>query len=223
MGTERYVPNHKYLYTFFTLLILLTLYAKRSTEFWYQIFSNSAQYMIGFIFLLATIGKFLAPEFLNGSFFEYTVLTDDRFFGFTQSIGGIAKDNLWEGYYDFISLTNTNLANTEVVLPSSNKVEVLASFLTYWTIFIEGSIALTFLVKGNSIIGRFRNWVLLLFIVTTYPIATVPGFAILLSLLAFITVKNDYTDNRWQLVYLVIFLLLPIVRLPFIKLIETLF
>lgn len=221
-GTERYVPNHKYLYAFYTLLIVLILYAKKQTSDWYSIFSASVQYMIGFIFLFATIGKFLAPEFLDGSFFEFTALTDDRLFGFTESLAQVENTNLWNGYYEFMNLIKSDNSAEVVQLPSADRLHFLAMFLSYWTIFIEGSIALTFLVNGASFLGKLRNWMLLIFIITTYPIATVPGFAILLVITAFISVRNSYTNKFWSMIFLIIFFLVPIIKLPFLKLIEIL-
>lgn len=221
-GTERYVPNHKYLYFLFTLLIIITLYARKKSKEWFYIFKSSCQYMIGFIFLLATIGKFLAPEFLNGTFFKFTLLTDERFFNFTEIVGGIDKAKVWSTYHEFLDLKTTSNSLESIQLPDSNRLNILALYLSYWTILIEGAIALTFLVKESFVLSKYRNWVLLIFIVTTYPIATVPGFAILLALLAFISVRKTKSEKVWKLVYLITFMLIPLFKIPFMKIFETL-
>lgn len=222
MGTNRYVPNHKYLYVFYILLLCIIIYIKKSTNDWFEILKTSAQYMIGFVFLLATVGKFLAPEFLNGSFFEFTLLTDERFSGFTQSIVGIQNSDLNIGFEEFNKLLRSNSLSHEAQLPTSEKLHFISIFLSYWTILIEGSIAITFLSPAKSFGGKYRNWVLLIFIITTYPIATVPGFAILLTLLAFITSKSDTRPNVWSYVYIGIFIIIPIFKFPFLAALKIL-
>ncbi len=221
-GTSVYVPNHKYLYAFFNLIIVISLYAKKKTSDWFEIYKISAQYMIGFVFLLATIGKFLAPEFLNGSFFEFTLLTDPRFFGFTSLVGNIDDASLFIGLDEFSNMQSSNDINAVVQLQSPTNLQSLGLFLSYWTIFIEASIAITFLVKYNTFIGKYRNWVLLVFIITTYPIATVYGFAILLILLALITVSNVNNKITWQILFIIIFILVPLMRFPFFSLLKML-
>src|SRR5690606_27650974 len=74
-----YVPNHKHIFAYLTIAICITLFFSNTTNTIKHL-SFQAKYIIGLCFLFAVIGKFLAPEFLNGSFFEFTNTADPRFF-----------------------------------------------------------------------------------------------------------------------------------------------
>lgn len=223
LGLENYVPNHKYIYAYFSILIAVVLFVKDKSENYFSIFTESVRWIIGLVFLLATIGKFLAPEFLDGSFFYFTTLTDPRFYGFTSTVVGISQDSLWESYFLFDSLIHTSNPSTTVTLESNSFLVKVSYFLSYWTIFIEGMIGISFLLPLKTFVSKYREWFLIIFVFTTYPIATVPGFAIILANLAFIQSRKENKASFYSLFYLAIFLIIPIFRIPFLKVLELLF
>jgi hypothetical protein len=60
--------------------------------------------------------------------------------------------------------------------------------------------------------GRLRNWLLMLFITSTYPIATVIGFGWLLALMGL--AQCNRRKGRAALGYIVVFALMQIYLLP---------
>ena len=60
-----------------------------------------------------------------------------------------------------------------VELGGSERVALLACFLTWWTVLIEGLLGLLFLLPVSKKINTVRNVLLILFAVTTYSVAPV--------------------------------------------------
>ena len=209
------IPNHKHLYTYTLILVTIVLFVRSRRGDWSFLYTKSSRIIIGLCFLFATLGKFLAPEFLDSSFFEFYLLTDSRFFEFTTIIGGVNPNELYDIRAGYSILYTNDPYNYSTALYPSEWITFLSHFLTYWTILIEGSIALTFLSKEGSILYRFRNIFLLIFMVTTYPIATVPGFAMILAVLAFVQSYKDGKSTIFTYLFILIFILIPLSNLPF--------
>ncbi len=223
LGLQQYLPNHKYNFAFLVMAVTIALFARRAGEDWPKLLRKLSRWVIGFCFLYATIGKFLAPEFLDGSFFEFTCLTDERFHGMTSVLTGIGTTELYGGYQSFMQLLSTTDPSMQVSVLSNPMLKPSALFLAYWTIFIEGMIAITYLAPRGSWLNRQRELFLLAFIVTTYPIATVPGFATFLACAAFIQSFHKGKPTVYSLFYLFLFMAIPLFKLPFLRIFEMIF
>jgi hypothetical protein len=161
------------------------------------------------VFLLALVWKLTSHEFVDGGFFEFVLLTDNRFSTVAEGIGGLsvgasdvnaaAMANWWSPNY---------LANS-VQLESAPGIEPLAQAMTAWTLLIEGFIALTFLLPRGRRIGRFGESALLVFIATTYGLAPVVGFGWVLLLLGL--AQTSFSPRVAHLLYPVAFVSLQAV------------
>lgn len=222
-GLEQRIPNHKHLFVYVTILFFISSFYK-AKEFVY-LFKHGSRLIIGFVFLFATIGKFLAPEFLNGSFFEFTGLVDSRFSGFTAIVTSLSMSELVTMRESFQQLLNSNnISDLEIQLESTVWKENLSLFMAYWTIFIEGMIAVTFIISTKYKLSMFRDLFLIIFMITTYPIATVPGFAAILTVLAFAQSSLHKSELKYlSILYLCIFVLIPIFSFPFYRLYSFIF
>ena len=209
--------NHKYLQTYWCLALGLSRLPTADRT----MVSLNARWLIGLCFLFATFWKLFSSEFIDGAFFRFTLLTDPRFSGFADVIGGVPAD-----------VTAANLAALEqlrvpyddqslVQLEGSPRITPLALFLAYWTIAVEGSIAILFLLPERFRLSAMREVSLLLFMVSTYPVATVVGFGRLLALMGLAQTRNHLGVER--AVYFVCFLLMPLLRFPFVRAIRSLF
>jgi hypothetical protein len=216
-----YVPNHKHVFAYVILMITIGMFYKSKIDM-LSFIKNQSKYIIGLIFLFAVIGKLLAPEFLNGAFFEFTNITDPRFFGFTSQIGKVDFNLLKENEHHLAILLNTSNPDMNFILHSADKMTKLGIILSYWTIFIEGMIAISFCLPSRFLIAKYRNVFLVIFILTTYPIATVTGFAIILTTLGFIQSLNENKFSGYSWFYLMVYIMLPLNHFPFTRLL-TLF
>jgi hypothetical protein len=217
-----YVPNHKHIFAYLTIAICLTLFIS-NTSSGIKNLSLQAKYIIGLCFLFAVIGKFLAPEFLNGSFFEFTNTADPRFFGFTSFVGDVDMQSLLSNEANIIKLTSENNPNYIFQLNGVENLKTIGMLISYWTIFIEGMIAISFCLPNRFLVSKYRNVFLIAFIITTYPIATVAGFAIVLTTMGFIQSIKDNKLTNYSLFYLLVFIILPLIKIPFLRVLNMIF
>ncbi|MFY0714334.1 hypothetical protein J1D01_11690 [Seonamhaeicola sp. NFXS20] len=220
LDLQGYVPNHKHIFAYVILMVTLSLFFKnKSTTI--DFLKTQSKYIIGLCFLFAVIGKFLAPEFLNGSFFEFTNTSDPRFFGFSSIIGEIDMGLLKQNEQNFNALLNTTNPKESFILNGADKISSFGIIISYWTIFIEGMIAISFCLPKRFLLAKYRNVFLVTFILTTYPIATVTGFAIILTTLGFIQSLNKENQlSIFSWFYLLVFILMPLNYFPFTRLLS---
>jgi len=211
------IANHIHVYVFLMILGTLTVIVRSWNYDWKSFLGISAKWLIGMIFLLATVGKFLAPEFADGSFFEFIAFNDKRFEGFTSVLLGSQSEVLSGNRQVLDALLITNQPeNTVYNFKSTSLISSISLYMSYWTVIVEGLIALLFLLPDKLKLSKYRDITLLIFIITTYPIATVPGFAMSLLLLAFVQsyLKND-KSSIYTLLYLFIFLFISVFAFPY--------
>ena len=216
-----YVPNHKHIFAYTILAVTLSMFLKSKT-FPLDFLNNQARYIIGLCFLFATMGKFFAPEFLNGSFFDFTNTSDPRFFGFTSLFGDVDLSLLKANENNLKELINSSNPNHSIIINGADEISSFGMIISYWTIFIEGMIAISFCLPKRFLLSKYRNVFLVTFVLTTYPIATVTGFAIILTCLGFIQSLKNSKLTVYSWFYLIVFIILPLNYFPFTRLL-TLF
>ena len=165
--------------------------------------------------LFATVWKLLSVTYLDGTFFEYTLLLDGRFQYLTSMFGGLTDSQIAKNSASIDLLKNGYLfgiENNEFQIISSNNTQIIAQFITWWTIVIEASMAVLFLMPNNSSTEISRNVLLLIFIVTTYCIFTLVSFGWLLIILG----VSQCTSKRpyFIILYFVALILLLLYEIP---------
>jgi hypothetical protein len=218
LGTTVYLnwansDNHKYLFVYWTLALCAALTLPKAQQA--PALARASRWLIGLCMLLATIWKVISPDYLNGSFFEYTLLCDERFAGLAHQAAGLPlaelaanrelKGVVLEGQFRGQSLT-------EATLVTSPAVARVAQAMTWWTIGIEGLLAVLFLWPDNRRIAPLRNGALLIFAATTYVVAPVRGFGWILMLLGMAQCKDD--EHRTRLAYLAMLVVIQFYTLP---------
>jgi hypothetical protein len=205
--------NHKVLMALWSLAVLGAMAAKDEEGL-----RIAARWMIGLAFLFATVWKVIAPDFLNGAFIEFTLLTDNRFRGFTSWTTGfpsdldIANRESLSELSDSVRFGNDTGAQGKV-LNTFPAIQALAVCITWYTVLLEGAIAVTFLGSGRvAIFKRARNALCLMFLLTTYAVATVIGFGWLLALMGYTQCESHERQSR--LAFVAAFLLLQVFLVP---------
>jgi hypothetical protein len=205
------VINHKHMMAYLYLIWVVS--------FWWKpercrtiVLSVLARRLIAICFILAVYGKFSSPQFLNGSFMQQQMLWDGRLKDNTRLIFNLSKEQAAHNERVFAELYNKNIHHpVEAGLIIPKGLPQVAFGLSVWTIFIESLVALCFLSSRLTIFFRFRHLVLLAFIATTYPIATVPGFAMVLAVLGFMEAFSARQNKRvWTTCFAHTALLVPL-------------
>lgn len=170
-----------------------------------KILARSGRLLIGLVFALAFAWKLMTPDYLSGDFFEKTILTDSRFEQFAYRVCGLPTD-LHKKNDDFHDeLRSSDAVEESISLYATPQTRLISSFVTIWTLLIEGLIAFAFLV------GRPRQpagiFFLAVFCVSTYLVAPIIGFGATLMLMACATM--DATHRGWRTLALFLFGLFP--------------
>ena len=202
--------NHQYLIAYWCLALGLAASSADPA----RVRRISARLLVGAVFLLATTWKILSPDFVDGSFMRYTLLTDTRFTEVATLVGGVDPGDLTANRDAISALDDPKAALRPVRLRGTDRLDALAHALTWWTLLVEGSVAVAFLVPWRRL-GRYRDPLLITFVVTTYAIAPVVGFGWVLVCLGL--AQREPTRRMLPLAYLGAFLLVQVFTAPWVS------
>jgi hypothetical protein len=182
------VDNHIFLVNYWYLALGLSLLASDTA----RTLATNAALLIGIAFLFAVTWKLISPDFLSGDFFEFTLLTDERFETVAR-LGGVGAAEL---------AANRNLlgAGTVGSLTTGDGIRAMSAALTWAALVVESMVALTFLVPAWR---RARHVALVAFAVPTYLIVPVAGFGATLFVMASATATSDAVRRRWAAAFFV--------------------
>jgi hypothetical protein len=194
--------NHAYLLVWWCLAAALALAAADRER---QL-AAGARLLLGLTFALAVLWKaVLSPDFLDGTFFRVTLLTDPRFEALARLLGGLdaaAFEDLRAPLFvhvDGPAAASGGLAR----LPGG--LAIAADLLTLATLALEAALALAFLAPRGGWPARLSDPLLLLFCAGTYALAPVEGFGWLLLSMG---VAQSPPSLRLRLLYVAVFVLL---------------
>jgi hypothetical protein len=165
--------NHVFLFTYWCLALYLAL----TTDEPRTTLAASGRLLIGFSFAFAALWKVaLSTDFLDGTYFHYTFLTDSRFHDFSVIFGGMTSALDQANAIALAQLADPTGAVEAVRLQSTPMLVALARLSAWWTAAIETALAVAFLLPARLRIVRYRHAILLLFGCTTYLLAMVATF-----------------------------------------------
>jgi len=198
------IDNHKYLMTWWCLAIAFSFYLENHSK---NIHFNG-RVLIGLCFMFATFWKLITPEFIDGSFFHYLLIGGDgRFDEFSMLLTGIHQDTIDINRQLINELKLSSDENLRFTLEFTERSVIIAHILTWWTIIIEGVIALGFLCKGNWFVKHYRDYLLGIFIITTYSVANVIEFAWLIIAMGVAQIDENNLKFK-KLWYILLFIIM---------------
>lgn len=203
--------NHQYLIIYWVLAVALaagSVDPERARAL-------AARWLLAAVFVLATLWKLSNVAFVNGSFFEFTLLTDSRFVPLATVIGGVRVDDLTVNRTVFDAMEGAAPGASVALLGRTARVGLVADVLTWWTLAIEGAVALAFLSRGASWFGRHRDHLLITFTATTYLAAPVLGFGWLLLVLGLAQCRS--TAGHVRVAYVVAFVVVRLGATPLLE------
>jgi hypothetical protein len=201
------IDNHQYLMVYWCAAIALSLGEPTG-----EALKRNARLLVGLAFGFAAAWKWASPEFVSGAFLEYEMLCDPRFAGFTQVLTGLPAQALEANRAAMEGLTAADAQHATAALTTVPAVAVIADVMTWSTLILESWIAIAFLAPRSGPLGRYRDVPLIAFLLTTYAVATVPGFAYLLLAMGFVQCER----RRWWIPagYLAATMILQLFMLP---------
>lgn len=185
--------NHAYLLAYWcTALALTCKLADRDAGV-----RRSARLLIGLTFLFATLWKaFLSPDFVSGDFMRFAWITDPRLAGAASYLGGLDAAAL-EANRAFLA----GALDSPEALHGGEGFVWAARLASFWTLLLEGTVALSFLWWRSPRMRALGHVALLIFCLSTYVFVTVEGFGWLLLSMGVVVAEPGW----WQRAYLVAF------------------
>jgi hypothetical protein len=186
--------NHVFLLTWWCIAITIGLFAADAKG----VIALNARVLIGLSFFFAVLWKgFLSPDYMSGEYFHYTFLTDGRFSQIGILLCGMTAEDYSHNYAAINQLANYTAEVHSVQLQGTDALRTLALVVTWWTVLIEGALAVLFLVPISTRLSRWRDAVLLLFAWTTYAAAPVKTFGWTLTTLGLAQCDRDARRTRF--------------------------
>lgn len=206
--------NHKFLLFYWCLALFFAFQftkADEQTDFMVA----SARYLMFFTMVGAVIQKTISPDYLDGSFFEFTLLTDTRFRDFSAWITNLDHGALMENralkneirnQYLLEPLASAQLARTANFQLFAHAI----TWLNYLDQVVIGALALFRLPLPLEIL---KHLALMVFIIIVYAIAPVIGFGWLIIIWGYCMVPDELKYLRTG--YIGCFVLLALYEFPF--------
>lgn len=187
--------NHKFLMTYWCLAIGCSLALPDAAR---RLASNG-RVLIGLVFLFATVWKLTSAAYMDDSMFRVLLVTDSRFFGLAHFFGGFEAAD----YYSNLTMLQRCIESStidyvakEIPLVESSGIAPFATFLTWWTVLIEGLVAVIFLFPRDNAFTKWRHVVLIAFIVSTYPPTNVIHFGWLILVMGLAACPPEARKTR---------------------------
>ena len=212
----READNHKYLLFYWTVAVFLA--CELGGEERDIVVKKAARFLLFFTMTLAVVQKTLSPDYLNGDFFQFILMTDGRFSEFTALLCGIdpevldANRELYRQAQDPV-----NLHTAFPPLFSNDKLVLLASALTWLNYLTEFAIAVFVLLPLSSRYSVIAHLFLIGFITVVYAVAPVIGFGWLLTIWGYCLAPDEWPALR--IGYVGLFLLLCLYEFPWLTLV----
>jgi hypothetical protein len=194
--------NHDFLKLYWCLGVGVALLAADRV----QALRTNARILIGLCFLFACLWKVVSPDYLNNAFFSYFLLQDTRFELIVTYLGGLDAGELARGRLDRVLYTAFGDPAGSVAVPMSSAVGWIAPLMTWWTVLIEGFIAVAFLWPEGKGVSKWRDSAFMVFVISTYFVAPILYFAWLLIAMGVVQCARE-SFRYWPLVYVALFVL----------------
>ena len=186
LATWHTIDDHVVVTTYWCGAIALGLGARQPRV----TLAASARWLVGSVFLLAAGWKVLSGQFVDGTFFRYTLLFDDRFEVAARVVAG-TTERIRDADLTAVNGLLAGGGRGEVALQEGPRAAELALVLTWWGVAVEAAIAAAFLLPLRERWRWLRHATLIAFATTTYLVIPVGGFGSLLLVLGAAQARSD--------------------------------
>jgi hypothetical protein len=192
--------NHLFLMAQWMLALTLALFAKDRDK----AITLSSRFLIGTVFALASLWKWISPDFASGSFFNFFFLHDFRMGPVAPLFSSLQLEDIRHNAQAVMALSKQP---TEVLLylKSDPVIPIVSRYLALGAGILETLVAVLFLLPSRQLSG-WRDASLMVFVCGTYLIAPVSVFGVLLSAMGFAQAQHGLT----RLGYLVLFFVVQV-------------
>jgi hypothetical protein len=214
-----HIDNHKYLIMYWVLAVFISRTVQdESTAS--AVLRTNAQYLLAFCMIFAVMSKYMAPDYLDGTYFTDAMLLDTRFNDVANYFGQVTPGDLATNYAAKAKVMKDLHFEGTTALATTPLINKLAQFMTWWAFGIEALMGLLFLLPYSKRVSMARNGLLLFFGLTTYAVPRIIGFGWILLVLGIAQTRQE--EKQTRLWYIALFSLLQIYTIPFGVIVEQL-
>lgn len=181
MNFWHHTANHKFLtaYWAWTLCICHWCQDEKYKE---RNLMVSARFLIMLTMAGACIQKLMSSSYMDGSFFEISLLTIPSFDFLLQLIGVDASlPSVTKSALADLRSASTVVAQSAISIPIDATLSIVAMAITVWNLLIQFVLEILCFCRGDRFQLMF-HWLFLFFIQTTYIAAPFVGFGFLICI-----------------------------------------
>lgn len=186
------LDNHKHLLGVWTLAVYFSLLSSNLR----RCLRDNAQALLTLVLVLAAGWKLASTDFRSGLFFEFTLLTDERFALLASQVGRLSQASLVNNREILLGVTDSLSRPVPGHLTTTPQIAILAAVMSHWTLAIEAVLALAWVIAWQRPRAYAHHVLLWVFVLTTYLVAPVIGFGCLLLVLGFTATRGSVREVR---------------------------
>jgi len=211
MNFWHHAANHKFLTAYWVWALLIAHWCKNE-ECKKRSLMISARFLIILTMAGACIQKIMSPSYMDGSFFEISLLTIPSFdfllqmMGVDPSLPGFTKSALAD-----LRSASTVVTKNTIFIPIDTTLSIFAMTVTIWNLLIQFVLEILCFCRGERLQLLF-HWLFLFFIQTTYIAAPFVGFGFLICILCYTISAERFP--RTSYLYLASMLMMVIYQSP---------
>ncbi|MEH6449641.1 MAG: hypothetical protein V7765_13275 [Oleispira sp.] len=211
MNFWHHTANHKFLTAYWTWTLCISHWCQ-SEQHKERNLMISARFLIMLTMAGACIQKLISSSYMDGSFFEITLLTLPSFEFLLQLIGVDASlpDFTKSAMADLRS-ASTVVAQSAISIPIDATFSLVAMAITVWNLVIQFVLEILCFCRSD----RFQlifHWLFLFFIQTTYIAAPFVGFGFLICIWCYTISAKRFP--RMSYLYLASLLMIVVYQSP---------
>lgn len=177
------VDNHKWLMLYWLLAFSIgTIVHRFDMQALRDLLRTTAWFMLIFLMFFSVVQKVIGGDYLNGAFFEYTIISEDRFYPIAHFLGGMSNEDFFGNDEQFWPKDGGGNLLPEFKLNTSERITIIALGMSYLLILIELLIP-AYLLFRDSLSQNIAHILNGVFVVGVYLVAPVYSFAFFICLL----------------------------------------
>ncbi len=177
-----FAANHSWVVWYWLIAVTIATCFIRTGDA-LQILNNNARWLLIIIMLVAVGWKAAKPEYVNGTFFEFNLVSNTKMAPFVSVVGDLTDKQINSNIHGTARMF-LDLEQEQTVLHSSWYMRVIAHMATWWVLLIEFAVGLLLLFYKKSF-DYWAHMFHLQFMFFTYMAAPIMGFAWIIWLLGY--------------------------------------
>ena len=203
--------DHQFLFNYWTLALALCL-TLDTDEQRREALAFNGRMLLGATFALAVFWKLSQADFRSGHLFEYLLHFDRRFAHIATTFTELTRADITYNRQIVQGLRMEHVDGTTVehAVRTAPSVPLVADVMTWGAALVESAVAVFCLVPRSETTRKLTHLAVFAFVMTTYVIVPVIGFAAIIIVLALAQCRPQ--EKKLQLGYVGLFVILPLLR-----------